>query len=169
MSSLNVLQYPHKGLREIARPVVNIDDALRQQIQAMFNNMYEDTLVGFAATQIGLPLRFFVMDVSRQRNQGICFINPEIIRQEGESISEEGCASFPGVYTKVKRAAHVTVRYQDLDGQVNTIDLSHLGAHCAQHEIEHLDGILMIDHLSKLKRHLILKKYEKNLRAATHE
>jgi peptide deformylase len=167
MSTLKILEYPHKGLREVAPIVTTFDDALRQTINQMFAMMYEDRGCGLAATQVGLPLRLFVMDVSQKQDQPLCFINPEIISKVGDSISEEGCLSFPGVYAKVNRAAEVTVRYHDQDGKEHSLTANGLAAHCIQHESEHLDGILYIDLLSKLKRMMLLKKLDKLQRVGT--
>lgn len=166
MSSLRIIEYPHKGLREIARPITIVDDALRQAVDAMFKLMYEAGLVGLAAPQVNLSQRFFVMDVSRQQDQGLVLINPEIIIESNYGISEEGCGSVPDVYAKIQRPSQLTVRYQDLEGQTLTKEVEGLAAFCVHHEIEHLDGILFIDHLSKLKRHFIQKKLEKSARLA---
>ncbi len=164
MSSLKILTYPHKGLRETAAKITTFDDALRQNVKMMFDKMYAEQGCGLAATQVGLALRCFVMDVSAQQDKPECFINPEIIHKEGESISAEGCLSFPGVDTKVLRAKIITVRYFDEHGNEHTQTADGLAAHCIQHESEHLDGVLFIDHLSKLKRMMLLKKVEKHLR-----
>ncbi|MBN9289272.1 MAG: peptide deformylase [Gammaproteobacteria bacterium 39-13] len=169
MSTLKILKYPQKGLREIAPIVTQFDDALRQTVKEMFEKMYADQGCGLAATQLGLSLRLFVMDTSPQQNQPICIINPEIISKEGESISEEGCLSFPGVYARVMRATKVTVNYQDEFGQPQTMTADGLTSHCIQHESEHLDGVLFIDHFSKLKRMMMLKKLEKVQKAAAAE
>ncbi|MBS0287884.1 MAG: peptide deformylase [Proteobacteria bacterium] len=167
MSETKILVYPHKGLRTVAAPVTEFDDALRQKVKDLFAMMYKDEGCGLAATQVGLSARIFVMDVSPQQDQPRCFINPEIISKVGESLSEEGCLSFPGVYAKVVRAKEITVRYFDEFGQSHTLVAEGLAAHCIQHEAEHLDGILYIDHLSKLKRMMLLKKIEKLQRAAS--
>ncbi len=167
MSSFKILIYPDKKLREVAAPITTFDDALRNHVNALLKMMYEDQGCGLAATQIGLPLRLFVMDTSPQQNQPQCFINPEIIQKHGEAISEEGCLSFPGSYAKVIRAKEILVRYFDEFGQEHTQEASGLASHCIQHESEHLEGILFIDHLSKLKRMMLLKKVEKYLRAAS--
>lgn len=167
MSTLKILQYPHKGLREVAPLITQFDDALRQTIKDMFALMYQDRGVGLAATQVGLPLRLFVMDVSPQQDKPQCFINPKIIAKEGEIECEEGCLSFPGVYAKVIRAKIITVEYQDEHGNSHTLTADGLAANCIQHEAEHLDGVLYIDLLSKLKRMMLLKKMEKHQRIAS--
>jgi peptide deformylase len=167
MSTLKVYQYPHKVLREVAPPIVNFDDALRSTIKEMIALMYQDDGCGLAAPQVGLTLRLFVMDVSKDANQPQCFVNPEILESEGSIAREEGCLSLPGVYAKVTRAEKITVRYQDEHGQSHTLTTDGLGAHCIQHELDHLNGILNIDRLSKLKRTLLLKKLEKLQKAAS--
>jgi peptide deformylase len=164
MSSLRIIEYPHKGLREIARPITVVDDALRQAVDTMFALMYQAGLVGLAAPQVALSQRFFVMDVSRHQDEGLVLINPEIIAESNYDISEEGCGSVPGVYAKIERPSQLSVRYQDLEGQTTTREFEGLAAFCIHHETEHLNGILFIDHLSKLKRHFIQKKLEKSAR-----
>lgn len=167
MSTLKVYQYPHKVLREVTPPVVAFDDALRSTVKEMIALMYKDDGCGLAAPQVGLTLRLFVMDVSREANQPQCLVNPEILMSEGEIAREEGCLSLPGVYAKVTRAEKITVRYQDEHGQSHILTTDGLAAHCIQHELDHLNGILNIDRLSKLKRALILKKLEKLQKAAS--
>ncbi len=167
MSTLKVYQYPHKVLREVTPPVVHFDDALRATVKQMIATMYQDDGCGLAAPQVGLGLRLFVMDVSKEANQPQCFVNPEILESVGEIAREEGCLSLPGVYAKVTRAEKITVRYQDEHGQSHTITTDGLAAHCIQHELDHLNGILNIDRLSKLKRMLLLKKLEKLQKAAS--
>ncbi len=166
MSTLSVLQYPHKGLREVAPLITVFDDGLRQKVKEMFDTMYQDNGVGLAATQVGLALRLYVMDASPHQNQPLCLINPEVIAAVGEVESEEGCLSFPGVYAKVIRAREVTVQYQDEYGNSHTLTADGLMANCIQHELDHLNGVLFIDHLSKLKRERLLKKLEKIKRVA---
>lgn len=159
--ALKILQYPHKALREPTHQVTHFDDALRQHIQQMLSLMYEDQAVGLASTQVGLTYRLFVMDVSPQQNQPECFINPEIIESTGSKLYEEGCASFPGIYAKVLRADTITVQYYDEFGVLKTQKANGLAANCIQHELDHVNGILFIDRLSKLKKMMMLKKYEK--------
>jgi peptide deformylase len=160
-ATLKILQYPHKALRETTLPVTVFDDALRQYVHEMFALMYEDEAVGLASTQVGLTYRLFIMDVSPQQNQPQCFINPEIIETTGTKLYEEGCASFPGVYAKVLRADNIIVKYFDEFGVQKEQSANGLAANCIQHEIDHINGILFIDRLSKLKKMMMLKKYEK--------
>lgn len=161
MTTLKVYHYPHKVLREITPPITQFDDQLVATTKQMIATMYEGDGCGLAAPQVGLTLRLFVMDVSREANEPQCFVNPEILATEGEIAREEGCLSLPGVYVKVTRAEKITVRYQDEFGKSYTLTTDGLAAHCIQHELDHLDGVLNIDRLSKLKRALILKKLEK--------
>lgn len=166
MSNLKILQYPDKGLREVAPPVTIFDDTLRQTIKQMFDKMYADDGAGLAATQVGLLLRLFVMDVSIQRNEAQCLINPEILAKEELIECEEGCLSLPGIYVKVTRAKKIHVQYYDEFGNVQTLTAVGLKANCIQHELDHLNGILSIDYLSNLKRMRVLKKMEKLQRVA---
>jgi len=164
MSQLTILQYPHPILKQVSTHVVGFDETLKSTLQTMLAMMYQDKAVGLAANQVGLTQRFFVMDVSEKANQPLCLVNPEIIAREGETLSEEGCCSLPGIFVKVKRAEKITVNFQDANGQPQTLTTDGLMALCIQHEIDHLDGILAIDHLSKLKRALTIKKMGKNKR-----
>lgn len=165
--TMKVYQYPHKILRTVTTPVTVFDESLRATVKEMIALMYKDDGCGLAAPQVGLSLRLFVMDTSREANQPQCFVNPEIIASQGSIAREEGCLSLPGVYAKVTRAEKITVRYQDEHGVSHTIDADGLLGHCIQHELDHLDGILNIDRLSNLKRQLLLRKFEKLQKAAS--
>ena len=165
MSVLKILVYPDKKLRDITVPVLSFDSTLEQQVADLFETMYDDDGCGLAANQVGLTARIFVMDTSRDQSNPICMINPEIIHRVGTIISEEGCLSFPGVYSSVERAEQVTVSFQDIKGQQQELSLTGLAANCVQHELDHLNGILFIDTLSKLKKERMLKKLEKSSRA----
>ena len=158
---LKILAYPHKDLRKPASPATEFNDSLRHLVKQMFDTMYAIDGWGLAATQVGIPLRIFVMDVSNEKNQPLCLINATIISKESMAESEEDCLSFPGILIKVPRSHKITVQYQDEFGASQTITVEGLQAYCIQHEIDHLDGKLMIDYLSKLKRERILKKYHK--------
>ena len=166
LSRFAILEYPDKRLRQVAPPITHFDEALRHTVAQLFDQMYADDGVGLAATQVGLPLRLFVMDCSQDKSRPVCMINPEIIEASNPQISEEGCLSFPKVYTQIHRPAHVIVRYQDEWGEVKTYTADDLEAHCIHHERDHLDGILFIDHLSVLKRQWLLKKLDKARRQA---
>ncbi|OGT59345.1 MAG: peptide deformylase [Gammaproteobacteria bacterium RIFCSPHIGHO2_12_FULL_43_28] len=163
MALLDILQYPDPRLRVKAEPVRQVTDSLRQTIDHMYETMYHHQGVGLAATQVGIHQRFFVMDVSESHDQPICLINPEIMHREGEIDESEGCLSVDGTYDKVKRAAKIRVKAQDVSGQPIELEAEGLLAVCIQHETDHLDGILFIDHLSRLKQERIRKKIEKRI------
>jgi peptide deformylase len=127
----------------------------------MFKTLYAANGWGLAATQVGLSSRIFVMDISPDQNQPTCFINPEIIEKQGNVESEEDCLSFPGVYIKIPRAKQITLQYQNENGEVLTQNFEGLLACCLQHGVDSLNGVLFIDHLSKLKRDRLMKKYDK--------
>lgn len=166
MAVLQVLSYPDPRLRVKAAPVTQFDNALKQTIQDLYDTMSEDQGCGLAATQVGVNLRIFVMDLSREGTQPRCFINPEILETDGERTKEEGCLSFPGVYAKVTRPQSVLIRYLDEQGQAHDETFTDLGAACCQHEIQHLDGILYVDLLSPIKRTFLVKKLKKYQKAA---
>lgn len=158
MSILEILTYPNPKLRQPTQTVTMFDAALEAFVQQMYATMYEDQGCGLAATQVGNAQRIFVMDISRDETNPICLINPEIVHQEGIVQSDEGCLSFPGIYAQVKRAKAVTVRFKTEKGVDQELALEGLGSHCVQHELDHLNGILFVDWLSKLKRERLLKK-----------
>lgn len=161
MALLNVLQYPDKRLTQKASEVVHFNAELKKIVEDMFETMYQGHGVGLAATQVNIQQRIFVMDTTPEQDSPICIINPKIVEKRGQVISEEGCLSFPGIYAKVKRAEFVTIEYFDEHGQPQERSASELESNCIQHEIDHLDGIVFIDHLSKLKRNLLMKKLNK--------
>jgi peptide deformylase len=158
MSVLTVLHFPDPRLRKVARPVEIIDESIRNLARDMLETMYAEHGIGLAATQVNVPWRVVVMDLSEDRNQPRVFINPEIIASEGEGESQEGCLSVPGYYEKVKRAERVTFRYQEVDGRPVETTADGLLAICLQHEIDHLNGKLFIDYLSPLKQQRLRKK-----------
>lgn len=163
MAILEILKYPDPRLRTVAAPVTHIDDAFRRVVNDMYETMYDAKGVGLAATQVNIHQRFFVMDVSDERDQPVCIINPEIIKQEGTQEDVHGCLSVgSGMGDKIERAAYVRLRGMDLDGKTIEMDAEGLLAICFQHEIDHLNGILFIDHLSKLKRDRLLSKIKKS-------
>lgn len=161
---LTILEYPDKRLLQVCKPVTAFDAPLRDLVQNLFALLKHHEGVGLAAIQVGVPLRLFVMDCSYHQNEPMCLINPQITHKEGLGESEEGCLSLPGIYLKINRATTVTVDYQDVDGKKQTLTKNGLDAFCIQHETEHLDGILNISHLSKLKRAMVLKKMQKYLK-----
>ena len=166
MPTLEILHYPNPRLRNSAKPVEKFDKELEEFAENMLETMYHSSGIGLAATQVGVSQRVIVIDVSEDRDQPLCLINPEILEQEGEEVSEEGCLSVPSVYEKVARAERVKIKAQDKSGESIEMDASGVLAVCIQHEIDHLDGKLFIDYLSGLKRQRIRKKMEKEARLA---
>ncbi len=164
MSKLSILKYPDERLRTVAQPIQQVDDALRADIDNMFELMYESNGVGLAATQVDIHRRLFIADCSEDQNEPLVFINPEITAQDGHFANEEGCLSFPGVYAKVERAETVTVKALDRNGEEFSLTTDGLLAICIQHEIDHLNGKLFVDYLSPLKRDRIRKKLQKEAR-----
>lgn len=166
MSLLPIVTVPDPVLKEIAQPIENITDVIKQQAQDMIETMYDAPGIGLAANQIGKLNRMFVMDVNYRKNDksrdAVVMINPEIIwRSEEMSIMEEGCLSIPQQYAEVERPKIVRVKYVDLAGQFQELEGSDLTSHCIQHELDHLNGVLFIDYLSRLKRNMILRKVDK--------
>jgi len=165
MAILEILKFPDPRLRNHAKPVEKVDDAIRRLADDMLETMYEAPGIGLAATQVGVARQLIVVDVSEERDQPLVLINPEVVTAEGEEEMEEGCLSVPGFYEKVKRAEKVKVRALNLEGESVELDLDGLLAVCVQHEIDHLHGKLFVDYISRLKRERIRKKLEKEARA----
>jgi peptide deformylase len=164
MAVRDILILPDKRLRLLSKPVAKIDAATRQLVEDMFDTMYDAPGIGLAAIQIGEPRRIVTMDLAKkdEPKEPQVFINPELISKSGDkNILEEGCLSIPEYYEEVERPAAVRFRYLDLDGKQHEIDAEGLLATCIQHEIDHLDGVLFIDHISKLKRDRVIKKFTK--------
>ncbi|ABM01952.1 peptide deformylase [Psychromonas ingrahamii 37] len=161
MALLEVLRFPDKRLRTIAKPVEQITVELKKTAENMIETMYEEEGVGLAATQVNFHRRLVVIDVSEQRNQAMVIINPVIVEHSGEEISEEGCLSVPETNAEVKRAEFVTLEYLDIEGKQQVLKADGLLAVCLQHEIDHLNGKLFIDYLSPLKQKRIKTKLEK--------
>lgn len=166
MTLLNVLQYPDKKLRTKAASVAQFDSALHVIIDDMLETMYEQEGVGLAATQVDIHYRLIVIDISEDKKSPLCLVNPEIIQRVGVQYESEGCLSLPGVFDKVERAAKIRLRAYDKNGDVFELDAEELLAICIQHEMDHLDGILFVDHLSRLKQDRLKKKVEKMLSRA---
>ena len=160
---LNILKYPDKRLRTIAKPVVSVDETIEQQVKDMFETMYEAPGIGLAATQVNFHQRIIVIDISDQCNEPICLINPEVIEKSGEIQWEEGCLSVPDYYENVIRANDIKVQALNQNGETFELEASEMLSVCIQHEIDHLDGILFVDHLSKLKQKRLKKKTEKKV------
>jgi peptide deformylase len=164
MAILEILHFPDSRLRNKAKPVDEVDAAVRELVDDMFETMYAAPGIGLAATQVNAARRVIVIDISEEHNDPLCLINPEILEQEGEEQMEEGCLSVPGIYDKVTRAERIKVRALDRAGKTFELDADGLLAVCIQHEIDHLDGKLFVDYLSGLKRQRIRKKLEKEAR-----
>jgi peptide deformylase len=167
MTMRTILTYPNPLLRQKARPVVNFDEELQQIADDMAETMYDAPGIGLAATQIGDPRQLIVVDVSKNKGEKkfMSLVNPRIISSEGHQIDEEGCLSVPEITSNVKRFRKVIVTYQDVSGETAEITAEERFAVVLQHEIDHLHGILFIDHLSPLKRQLYKKKVKKMLAA----
>ena len=164
MAVRDILILPDKRLRLLSKPVAKIDAATRQLVEDMFDTMYDAPGIGLAAIQIGEARRVVTMDLAKkdEPKEPQVFINPELIETSADkNIHEEGCLSIPEYYEEVERPAQVRLRYLDLDGKPHEIDAGGLLATCIQHEIDHLDGVLFIDHISKLKRDRVIKKFTK--------
>jgi peptide deformylase len=165
MALLNILRYPDKRLHQVAKPVAVVDDRIRKLVADMAETMYDAPGVGLAATQINVHERVVVMDVSEEKDKLMVLINPEIIdRSEECRTYEEGCLSVPGVYDEVERPAGVRVRALDLDGQPFEFEADELLAVCIQHEIDHLNGKVFVQHLSMLKQTRLKARLRKEQR-----
>jgi peptide deformylase len=161
MALLEILEYPDPRLRIVAAPVTAVDDRIRQLAGDMLETMYAAPGIGLAATQVDFHQRLIVIDVSEDRSEPYCFINPEIVDRSGSLRSDEGCLSVPEIYEPVERAEQVTVRALDRDGQPFELTTEGLLAVCIQHEMDHLEGKLFVDYLSQLKRERLKKKLTK--------
>ena len=164
MALLPILEFPDPRLRTKAQPVTVFDAELKQLVADMFETMYAAPGVGLAATQVNVHRQLLVMDMSEERDQALVLINPRILEKSGEQIYQEGCLSFPGIYADVERALRVKVAAQDVDGKDFELDVEGPLAVCIQHEMDHLAGKVFVDHLSPLKRSLLLKRLEKKRR-----
>lgn len=164
MALLPILRFPDPRLKKVAAPVTKIDDGIRRLVADMAETMYEAPGIGLAATQVDVHKRVVVIDISEEKNQLRAFVNPVIEQCVGAQLGEEGCLSVPGIYDKVERAEQVKVRYLDLDGKEQVLEADGLLAVCIQHEIDHLDGKVFVDHLSQLKQSRIKSKLAKQAR-----
>ncbi len=164
MAIRKILHYPDPRLRRKALPVDTVDDEIRTLIDDMAETMYQAPGMGLAAPQIDVSKRVLVIDISEARNDLRVFVNPELLTQEGEQTMEEGCLSVPGVYEEVTRAEKVTVRALGRDGKPFELEADGLLATCVQHEIDHLNGKLFVDYLSRFKQQRVRKKLAKQQR-----
>lgn len=165
MPLLKIVHYPEPVLLNVGKPVSDemFENGLAKTIDSMFETMYSAGGVGLAAPQVGVSNRFFVMDVPLEGGESnkLAFINPEIVRVEGEQVGDEGCLSFPGLYQTVRRDMRVIVRAQDVTGTRFEMDLDGLAARCVLHETDHCDGIVFLDRMTVLKRELAKRKIKR--------
>ncbi|UJW75871.1 peptide deformylase [Rhizobium sp. SL42] len=155
---------PDPLLRQVSQPIERVDAAIRTLAEDMLETMYEAPGIGLAAIQVGIARRMLVIDISKEgdEREPLVFINPEIVRSSDErSVYEEGCLSIPDYYAEVERPAAITVKSLDREGREQLTEADGLLATCLQHEIDHLNGVLFIDHISRLKREMVIKKFTK--------
>lgn len=161
MEKLDIVLYPNDGLREVCKPIDEMTDRIDRLIDDMLYTMYNAPGIGLAAPQIAVQERLIVVDVSEKNNEPLALINPEIIQSSGRITWEEGCLSLPGIYENVNRPSDILVRGMNRDGKMVEFEANELLAICIQHEIDHLNGKLFVDHLSGLKRARALQRYKK--------
>jgi peptide deformylase len=169
MALRDILVVPDPLLKKVSAPVDVVDDDLRALMDDMLETMYAAPGIGLAAIQVGVPQRVIVMDLAREGEEAApqYFVNPEILWASEETAPyEEGCLSVPEIYDEVERPSHVKLRYVNYQGETVEEDAEGLYAVCIQHEMDHLDGVLFIDHLSRLKREQAVKKVKKMVKAA---
>jgi peptide deformylase len=161
LSVLTILEFPDERLRKKAAEVQVVDGKIKNLVDDMLETMYLAKGIGLAATQVNVHQRIVVIDVSEEKDNPLCLINPEIIAKDGVEESEEGCLSVPGFFETVKRAERIRVKALDKEGQPFEFEADDLLAVCVQHELDHLEGKLFVDYISTLKRQRIKKKLEK--------
>jgi peptide deformylase len=164
MAILNILHYPDERLHTIAKPVTVFDAKLQQLVDDMAETMYAAPGIGLAATQVDVHERLIVIDISESKDDLLVLINPRILEMDGKVKSEEGCLSVPGIYEEVDRAEHVKISAVDQFGKEFELDAEGLLAICIQHEMDHLDGKVFVEKLSRLKLNRIVQKLKKNER-----
>ncbi len=164
MAKLDILVYPDPRLRQIAEPVTEFTDQLKQLVADMAETMYDAPGIGLAAIQVNVPLRVIVMDLTEEKNDLQVFINPQITELEGKTEYEEGCLSVPGVYASVERVERVRIDAVDEEGSPFSVEADGLLSVCIQHEVDHLDGKVFVDYLSRLKQDRVRKKLKKEER-----
>src|SRR6266850_3008707 len=172
MAIRDILILPDKRLRTVSEPVGRITAEIKRLVEDMFETMYEAPGIGLAAIQVGVPKRVVTMDLAKKEGESEphVFINPEILWTSDEpSVYEEGCLSIPEVHEDVERPAKVRFKYLDLEGKAHEAEADGLFATCIQHEVDHLNGVLFIDHISKLKRDRIVKKFSKAAKRAEQD
>jgi peptide deformylase len=161
LSILTILEFPDERLRKKAVAVQTVDRNIKKLVDDMLETMYSAKGIGLAATQVNVHQRIVVIDVSEEKDNPLCLINPEIIEKDGSEESEEGCLSVPGFFEKVKRAEKIKVKALDKEGKPFELEADDLLAVCIQHELDHLEGKLFVDYISSLKRERIKKKLDK--------
>ena len=161
MALLEILHFPDPRLRLKAQPVPQVDDQVRQMVRDMYETMYQAPGIGLAATQVNIQQEIIVIDVSEEKDQPLCLINPKIIETNGTEETQEGCLSVPGFYENVTRAEYVKIQALNEGGESFELEADGLLAVCIQHEMDHLEGKLFVDYLSALKRQRIKKKLVK--------
>ena len=164
MALLPILRFPDVRLKKIAQPISCIDESIRRLVNDMAETMYEAPGIGLAATQVDVHKQLIIIDVSEDKSDLRVFINPRLEQCEGSQEGEEGCLSVPGVYEKVERSQRVTVHYLDIGGRQQSLVAEGLLAVCLQHELDHLNGKVFVDHLSLLKQARIRSKLAKKAR-----
>jgi peptide deformylase len=167
-----LVKLPDPKLRLVSEPIGDVTDEIRTLAADMLDTMYDAPGIGLAAIQIGVPLRLVVIDLGKteEERRPVVLVNPEVVQASDETrVHEEGCLSIPEYYEEVERPDRVTVRYRDLDGRDVEADAEGVFATCIQHEIDHLNGVLFIDHLSRLKRQRVIKKFEKAARRESED
>ena len=166
MPLLKILHFPDPRLHTVAKPIEQVDDTIRQLAADMAETMYAAPGIGLAATQVDQHIRMILVDISETKDELRIFINPEILAMDGETVHEEGCLSVPGIYDKVTRAEHIKVRALDVHGNPFELEADGLLAICIQHEIDHLDGKVFVEYLSRLKQTRIKHKLLKQAKEA---
>ena len=174
MTVLTILEVPDPGLRAVAVPVSQVDDSIRATLADMFETMYAARGIGLAAIQVGIEKRLVVIDLQEPEEEGgepvrnpVAFVNPELLWVSDDmAVYNEGCLSIPEQYAEVERPARCRVKWLDGDGKAHEQEMDGLMATCIQHEIDHLNGVLFTDHISRLKRDMIMKKLAKARKAA---
>ena len=164
MASLSILRYPDPRLYKKAATVTEVNEEIRTLVDDMAETMYSAPGIGLAATQVDVHKRVIVIDTSETKDKLLVLINPEIVAREGVQFCEEGCLSLPGIYEPVERSERVTVRARDREGKAFTLEADKLLAICIQHEMDHLEGKVFVDYLSRLKQQRIKAKLQKQLR-----
>lgn len=164
MTVKSLVLLPDPILRKVSKPLERVDDDVRRFANDMFDTMYDAPGIGLAAIQVGEPLRMVTVDISSKDEEmsPLVLINPEIVEMKGEAtVFEEGCLSIPDYYADVERPGEIVVTYLDLDGKSQTLNADGVLSTCIQHEVDHLNGVLFIDHISKLKRQMVVRKFSK--------